>query len=52
MITAMTFFILLLAAIAVLAAASVRTTLHDSRGTRRPPRSHDVDRSFLPPALG
>jgi hypothetical protein len=52
MISAMTFLILIAALTAVLAIATVRSALHDSRGTRRPPRSHHEDSRFLPPALG
>lgn len=49
MISAMTFFLLLAALLAALAVVTVRSALHDSRGTRRPPRSHQEDARFLPP---
>lgn len=47
----MTFFILLLALAATLAVLTVRAMVHDSRGTRRPPRSHLDDPQFRSPAL-
>jgi hypothetical protein len=49
----MTFFLMLLATAAILSALTVRATIHDSRGTRRPPRSHFDDPQFRSPtALG
>jgi hypothetical protein len=49
MISAMVFFLLLAALAAVLLAASLRAMAHDSRGTRRPPRSHADDPAFHSP---
>ena len=45
----MTFFLLLMALAALSAFLTVRTMVHDSRGTRRPPRSHFDDPSFHGP---
>jgi hypothetical protein len=45
----MIFFFLLLALAATLAFLTIRTMVHDSRGTRRPPRSHFDDPSFHGP---
>lgn len=45
----MIFFVVLLALTALLAALTVRAMVHDSRGTRRPPRSHLDDPAFHGP---
>ena len=49
MIPAMIFFIVIAVVAAILVTATVHTTIHDSRGTRRPPRSHFDDPSFHGP---
>ena len=48
----MTFYYLLLALAAVLAVLTIRTVVHDYRGTARPPRSHLDDPQFRSPAPG
>ncbi|WP_244927647.1 hypothetical protein [Nocardioides sp. W7] len=45
----MIFFYLLLALAATLAFLTIRTMVHDSRGTRRPPTSHYEDPAFREP---
>lgn len=51
MISAMIFFFLLLALAATLAFLTIRTMVHDSRGFRRPPRSHFDDPAFHEPGF-
>jgi Zn-dependent protease len=48
MITDMTFYIIAVATVLVIA-ATLRSVLHDGR-TPRPPRSHRVDPDFVAPA--
>ncbi len=51
MITAMTFFIIILLAVAaVLAVETVRLVLHDGQGPQRPPVSHFEDPDFIAPS--
>lgn len=47
----MTFLIALLVLAATLVALTIRSMTHDSRGTRRPPRSHADDPAFHSPGF-
>jgi hypothetical protein len=51
MITAMTFFVILLAVAAVSTFEVLRLVIHDGRGPQRPPASHVEDTRFRSPAL-
>jgi hypothetical protein len=50
MITAMIFFVILLAVAAVLTFETIRLVIHDGRGPQRPPASHFEDPRFRSPA--
>jgi hypothetical protein len=52
MITAMTYFIILLVIAAVMAAKTIDLLRHDGRGPAAPPSSHFQDSQFAAPGSG
>ena len=52
MITAMTYFIILLVIAAVMTAKTIDLLRHDGRGPAAPPTSHVIDSQFAAPGSG